>query len=250
MRGTRRFLPGRLKGAVVELTENGVDFDLWNREEHREERALEPARFVFVGRMVGWKGVDLLLEAWATLKKPSHYRLELIGDGPEHGKLQALRDQLGLASSVEFSGFQTQEECARRLAQADVLILPSLRECGGAVVLEAMASGLPVIATDWGGPAEYLEDSCGILVPVDSRDGFIAGLAEAIERLGADPDLRRRMGQAGRRRVQRYSWDLKVDRILEIYRRASAIGEETGLRGLSFGAPHSRRPLFPCDEGA
>ncbi len=103
----------------------------------------------------------------------------------------------------------------------DCLILPTLLESGGAVLLEAMAVGLPVIATKWGGPAEYVDDSCGILVPPDSRESLIAGLADAMERLARDPELRHRMGEAGRRKIQRfYTWDAKIDRILDFYHQA------------------------------
>ena len=77
-----------------------------------------------------------------------------------------------------------------------------------------------------GGPAEYVDDSCGILVPPNSREGLIAGLADAMERLARDPKLRREMGEAGRRKIERfYTWDTKIDRILDFYREAaSSIG--------------------------
>ena len=123
--------------------------------------------------------------------------LEIIGDGPMHTSWQTLADQLGLGSVVKFSGWLSQEACALRLQQADVLVLPSLFECGGAVVLEAMAVGLPVIATAWGGPTDYLDEFCGILVKPQSRESLVAGFASAMETLATSPDLRERLGQAG-----------------------------------------------------
>jgi glycosyltransferase involved in cell wall biosynthesis len=84
-----------------------------------------------------------------------------------------------------------------------------------------MAVGLPVIATKWGGPAEYVDETCGILVAPESRESLVAGLADAMERLASNPDLRRRMGKAGRRKIERfYTWDTKIDRILDFYREA------------------------------
>ena len=97
-------------------------------------------------------------------------------------------------------------------------MLPSIYECGGAVVLEAMASGKPVIATRWGGPADYLDESCGILIDPDGPEALIAGFAKAMETLMASPQLCASLGAAGRQRVVRdFDWEKKVDRILQIY---------------------------------
>jgi glycosyltransferase involved in cell wall biosynthesis len=129
----------------------------------------------------------------------------------------------GEAGRVHFAGWMSQADCARFLGDADALVLPSLLECGGAVVLEAMAVGLPVIASAWGGPMDYLDAECGVLVPVESRPGFVAGLAEAMARLAGDAALREHMGRAGRRRVvEEFDWEVKVDRMLRLYAQAAA----------------------------
>ncbi len=128
-------------------------------------------------------------------------------------------NQLGIADRVHFAGWVQQTECAQQLRTADALVLPSLYECGGAVVLEAMACRLPVIATDWGGPADYLDPSCGVLVPPTSRAEFIIGFAAAMLELGQSPALRRQLGEAGLAKVRAglLNWDHKIERILEIY---------------------------------
>src|SRR5215212_7219650 len=111
-----------------------------------------------------------------------------------------------------------QSQCAAELLQsADAMVLPSLFECGGAVVLEAMACGLPVIATNWGGPADYLDDTCGILVAPTSRDALIDGLAMAMRRLADSPSLREAMGRAARVRAAAFDWQQKVDRMVTLY---------------------------------
>jgi glycosyltransferase involved in cell wall biosynthesis len=100
------------------------------------------------------------------------------------------------------------------------LVLPSLRECGGTVLLEAMAAGVPCIATNWGGPGHYLDDSCGIRVDPASPEAFVAGLTDAMLKLAESPELRRQMGLAARRRVRStyFDWGAKADRMLEILR--------------------------------
>jgi len=131
---------------------------------------------------------------------------------------QALADQLGLSSVVKFSGWLSQEACALRLQQADVFVLPSLFECGGAVVLEAMAMDLPVIATAWGGPIDYLDESCGFLVKPDSRESLISGFASAMTTLAMSSELRKQLGQAGYARArQNFDWERKIDHILKLY---------------------------------
>ena len=212
---TRVALPAGVRGRVVELVENGVDLTLWQPAQSSEHTG--PVRFVFAGRLVDWKAVDLLLAAFARLTTPA--TLAVIGSGPEQPRLEEQAKTLGVAERITFHGWQAQPDAAKLLQAADAFVLPSLFECGGAVVLEAMATGLPVIATDWGGPADYLDPSCGILIPPTGREEFIVGLTEAMAKLAAAPELRRQLGAAGRAKaVQLYDWERKIDRILELYR--------------------------------
>ena len=187
-RRTRNALPLGIGGRVIELVENGVDFAIWRRGSVERQRN-DLTEFIFVGRLIDWKALDIILEAMRRLKGQLPVSLEIIGDGPMRESWQALASQMGLSSVVRFSGWLSQEACAARLRQADVFVLPSLFECGGAVVLEAMAMGLPVIATAWGGPVDYLDSSCGILVNPDSRESLIAGFSSAMTRLATSSTL-------------------------------------------------------------
>jgi glycosyltransferase involved in cell wall biosynthesis len=160
----------------------------------------------------------LVLEAFAAVVAQTDAVLEIIGDGDLRGELEAQTARLGIDSSVVFSGWLSQDQCALKLQQADALVLPSLREGGGAVVMEAMAVGLPVIATNWGGPGDYLNSCWGILVEPASKEGFVKGLTDARLKLTQSPELRPSMGCAGRERFrEHFDWERKVDRILEIY---------------------------------
>lgn len=217
---TRAALPvGHPK--VIELVENGVDRAIWTggAAERPLRGASDPFRLVFMGRLVGWKAVEITLEAIRKARAQGRdVRLDILGDGDIRAELEAQAKTARLDEVVRFLGFLPQEACAAHLRQADGLILNSLYECGGAVVLEAMSLGLPVIASAWGGPADYLDDSCGILVDPAPRHDFADRLMAAILRLADDPDLSRRLGAAGQARVAaEFDWDKKVDRMMEIY---------------------------------
>lgn len=202
---------------VVDLVENAVDFTLWPDPGPRVLRP-GPLRLVFMGRLIALKGLDIALQAMTRARHP--VTLDILGDGDQRAALEAQVVALGLQDSVRFHGFLPQTDCARHLVGADALILPSLRECGGAVVLEAMAMGLPVIASDWGGPADYLDATCGLLIPPAPRAGFADRLAAAMDRLAAEPDGARAMGAAGAVKVRAdFDWQGKIDRIESLYAR-------------------------------
>lgn len=197
---------------------------------HATKKNLKEIKIVYLGRLVSWKGVDLLLVAFKDLIAIlSEYKitLEIIGEGKQRTALEKQAQSLGLiidnndncvSSKIAFQGQLSQKDCAQHLKSADMMVLPSLYECGGAVVLEAMAMKIPVIATNWGGPADYLDETCGILVDPDSEASFIQNLTQAMEKLILNPDLRKSMGEMGYNKViNQFDWEKKIDRILEIY---------------------------------
>jgi glycosyltransferase involved in cell wall biosynthesis len=210
-------LPWGIRGRIVELVENGVDLTIWQQK--MPNAVTTPAlRLIFVGRLIDWKALEIVLEAIARASEHLTVSFEVIGDGPMRQTWQNMAKQLGLESMVKFAGFLSQSECAQRLQEADVFVLPSLFECGGAAVLEAMAVGLPVIATAWGGPLDYLDENCGILIEPSSREALVEGFSNAIIRLAGSTPLREQMGQAGYERAcQHFDWERKIDRILELY---------------------------------
>lgn len=220
---TNLALPSCLRGEVHELVENGVDLSVWHCPD-RPADAFDPdrpARFVYLGRLVDWKAVNILLEAFGKVVKETPAVLEVIGDGEDRKALEAQAKDLDLPDNcaVRFTGWLSQKQCAQRLAQADVLVLSSLLECGGAVVLEAMAIGLPAVATRWGGPVDYLDETCGYLIEPSSLPDFIGGLTDAMVKLAKSPDLRKQMGQAGRDKViKHFDWDTKGKFMLKVYR--------------------------------
>jgi glycosyltransferase involved in cell wall biosynthesis len=162
----------------------------------------DPAEVLYAGRLSPEKGVLELLEATEGLN------LVVAGDGP-------LRDRIPSAS-----GFVSHDELEQLYARAAVVACPSRREGFGVVCLEAMAHGRPVVATRVGGLLDLVVDGeTGIVVP--PRDP--AALRSALERLLADPDLRRKLGSAGRDRARtHFSWERVTDATLAAY--AEAMG--------------------------
>ncbi|WP_176556378.1 glycosyltransferase family 4 protein [Rubellimicrobium rubrum] len=228
---TRASLPFSSHPDVRVLVENGVDLATWQVGHFQKQPAKLPShvqgslRLIFMGRLVPWKMVNLTLEAiQLSLRQGANVTLDVLGDGPERAHLEQLVKDQSLERNVRFHGYLPQAACAEVVADADALILNSVRECGGAVILEAMALGLPVIATDWGGPADYLDESCGMLISPVPRESFVERLGAAILQLSWQPDLRRRMGEAGTRKiVDQYDWEKKIDMIVSIYAEVASV---------------------------
>jgi len=228
---TRQALPQGVCKQVIELVENGVDLSLWKSSTSNFQKTQSSVtHYIFMGRLVEWKAVDLLLLAFKHTASQVSISLTIIGNGLERNSLEQKARDLDLLANdanqpgkVFFAGWLSQQECSKQLQQSDVLVLPSLLECGGAVVLEAMAMEVPVIATNWGGSTGYLDASCGILVEPSSREIFIENLADAMIQLARSPHEREVMGRAGRERVMQYfDWEAKVDRMVEVYQQVTA----------------------------
>ena len=214
---TRQALPSCVQGEIVEVPENGVDLRIWSVLSDPPSNG-HPPRFLFMGRLVDWKRLDLAIQALANV--PGAY-LDVIGDGPMRAEWTLLAATLNLEDRITFRGWMPQYECAQYLQSATALLLPSIYECGGAVVLEAMATSTPVIAVAWGGPNDYLDESCGLLIPPVNATAVISGFAAGMQMLIDKPQLRIRLGDAARKKIEEsFTWEEKVDRVVEIYRQA------------------------------
>lgn len=223
---TRLALPEGLCKNVEMLVENGVDLSLWKTDRQNGQASFgsRPFTFAFVGRLVALKRVDIIVQSFAALTSRSRAAMLIIGDGPDREALQKLVSDLKLGASVRFAGWQTQVATANLLADTDCLLMPSIRECGGAVVLEAMATSKPVIATRWGGPADYIDASCGVLIEPLSEKQMTDDFAKAMDLMVECPDQAQELGSAGRARVElEFDWERKLDRMEQIYQDAIAI---------------------------
>jgi glycosyltransferase involved in cell wall biosynthesis len=154
---------------------------------------------LFVGRLEERKGVNFLLEAVALLNaRGSNVRLKIVGSGPQKEALQRQTEALSLEAVVTFAGTKDEAGVAEALRHADLLVAPSLSEGLPVVIMEALASGVPVVASAVDGIPELVRDGeTGCLVPPSDQQA----LADGVKQLLADPYLRQRMGDAGRQLV-------------------------------------------------
>jgi 2-deoxystreptamine N-acetyl-D-glucosaminyltransferase/2-deoxystreptamine glucosyltransferase len=172
-------------------------------------------RIGYVGRLASQKRADLLVQAFHRMRRPAC--LVLVGSGPEAPRIRHLVVQGPSADRITMAGFVEHTAIPAVLAALDVLVLPSAYEEMGSILVEAMAAGLPVVATAVGGIPEVVRDGeTGVLVP----PADVAALAEALDRLVADPGLRARLSDGARARAGAYSWPRLAEQVADVYRRA------------------------------
>ncbi len=193
----------------LEVVSRGVDTGLFNPG--RRSKALRTAwgltdddlAVLYVGRLAAEKNLPVVLQAFHALARVEpRARLVLVGDGPARPELQASQPQ------HVYAGVRRGEELAAHFASADLFLFPSLTETFGNVTLEAMASGLAVLAYDYAAAAEHIQHGIsGWLAPFDDTAAFIAGA----EHLAASPQLRSRLRNAAAAVSQALSWDRVID---------------------------------------
>jgi len=221
---TSDFVRSQLMGLVeqecwprLKTARSGIDTTQYRPPDTARDfsRNGRPITILNVAGMSRRKGHELLLDALADLRaRGIPFRAVLVGDGEERPRLEAHVEALGLsAADVHFSGAIGQDSMPGEYRKADVFTLPSYAEGVPTVLMEAMASGLPVVGTHVMGVPELIEhERSGLLIPPARADA----LADALARLAHDPDLRARLGQAARERVEQH---------FELRRAASGVGQ-------------------------
>jgi glycosyltransferase involved in cell wall biosynthesis len=183
------------------------------------DKKREVLRVLFVGRFVARKGPDMALEAFAefALKTPAAH-LTMVGDGPLLKRLRKRATALRISDKVDFVPWLPRKEVLRMFRAHDIFLFPSM-EGGGMVVLEAMASGIPIVCIDFGGPGQMVTSEVGIKVRVDSRSNVIHELAEALILISQDITW---CGETRHDRIiktarSHFSWEAKARLISELY---------------------------------
>ena len=218
-RETAELIPARYRSKVQTMLGIGM-------AAAEKDKALRPAAkpdgfvILFVALLRPLKGGSLALKGLQQLaRKHPEATLVLVGRGSEGERLAALAQELGVRERVQFLGGLSRPEVLGWMQVADTLLLPSLRDSGGLVLLEAMAQGKPVVCLDLGGPGEIVNEECGFKIRPGEPDQVVSDLTAALDKLASAPALRHAMGEAGRRRVhEHFDWDKRGKRMMEIYR--------------------------------
>ncbi len=222
---TLQSIPKRFHSRCHPFLENGVNLDLFTQASWPPAPSpTEPLRIVFVGRFLAFKGIPMLLKAIAEVHQIYPIQLIMVGSGPREHEWKKLAQQLQLSNIITWYGQATLAEVVTQLHQAHVLCLPSVRESGGAVLLEAMACARPVIAIQYGGPAEIVDDQVGCIIsPQGGTKAVITALTHCLTDIFEHPDHWRQRGEEGRRRaLNLYSWEKKIDNMLILYQQLIA----------------------------
>ncbi len=215
-RHTQGEIPARHQPKTVWLPENAIDPARFNLSAKQSLNG--PIRACFIGRLVPYKGPDMLLEAAAPLLRAGQLRLDIIGDGPMRGALEAQAARLEIAPAVTFHGMLAHEAVQGVAVQANLLTFPSIREFGGGVVLEAMALGVVPVIVDYAGPGELVSDRTGYKVPIGSRAEIIARFGALLQQIVADPAPLPGLAAAAQADVQaRFTWAAKAAQVARVY---------------------------------
>lgn len=201
-----------------------------------------PLKLLFVGNILTLKGIELALEAFRQSGIDGTFTL--IGSGNYEPAARALATRLGIEARLNFLGKLAREQVLGLYSNYDLFVFPSLHDTGGYAVIEAMLNELPVVCLDCGGPAVAVRENCGIKVPLGTRAGVMAGLAEAFRWYDQNRNALAEQGRAARKAVlQNYDWDRKGEEMNRCYEAAvSGVHDKRADRQDSFsrGGPAAK----------
>jgi len=208
------------------LYENGIPEEFFNQI-NILNKEVSKINLLLVGRLVPYKCADLVIESIGKLGQviQSKIRLSIVGDGSERNSLENLVKELNLGEIVRFSGWVNQQETLDYYRKADIFCFPSIREFGGAVVMQAMACGLPCIVANNGGIGEYVNEETGFKIEPISREYLTQELTSKIKLLVEDDRLRETMSTKASEKAREFAWENKARKIVEIYEKM--LGEKS-----------------------
>jgi glycosyltransferase involved in cell wall biosynthesis len=199
------------------VAENGVSGSLCSDAARCSQRD-KKLELIFIGALVPYKACDLALRAAAPLLRSDLAHFTVVGDGPERGRFEQLAKSLGVENSVSFCGMLTHSEAMQRLRSADVMVFPSVREFGGAVVVEALAAGVVPIVAAFGGPGDTVRPDVGFKVPLTNESDVVSRMTEILTDLVNNRELLDQLRQQGMAYVREcLTWEAKAQIVTRIF---------------------------------
>lgn len=215
-RFTASEIPKAYQDKCIYLPENAIDPSRFNLK--TDQVLEEPLRACFIGRMVPYKGPDMLLDAVAPFVREGKLLLDMVGDGPMLVDLKATAAREGIEAGVNFHGWLEHIKVQQVAARANLLTFPSVREFGGGVVLEAMALGVVPVICDYAGPGELVSDETGYKIAIGSRAEIVDGLRQRLGSILADPGALPAKAKAARERaLTHFTWTAKAEQVSRVY---------------------------------
>jgi glycosyltransferase involved in cell wall biosynthesis len=209
-------IPRRFAEKIVYLPENAIDPDRFNLVAAQDPAA--PLRACFIGRLVPYKGPDMLLEAAAPLLRAGALALDIVGDGPMRAALEAQVARDGTGGAVTFHGALPHRTVQNVAVRSQLLAFPSIREFGGGVVLEAMALGLVPLVVDYAGPGELVTEATGYRIAIGRRAEIVSRLRDRLAAIAEDRGPLGALATAARTRaLEQFTWAAKAAQVRQVY---------------------------------
>jgi alpha-maltose-1-phosphate synthase len=198
--------------------------------ESRRYDDIPPVRVCFLGRLVPLKNCNIVIRSAAALIREKKIRLDIVGDGWDRRNLEALTRDLGLEKDVTFHGWLPHPQAMEILAGSDVMALPTIREFGGGVVVEAMARGVVPIVMRYGGPSDLVEEGYGISLALKNESDTVQDLERVLKELVRNPDRIRQLGEAARVKARStFTWERKTELLAAVMNYAMGAGPRPDL---------------------
>ena len=198
--------------------------------ESRRYDDIPPVRVCFLGRLVPLKNCNIVIRSAASLIREERIRLDIVGDGWDRANLEALTRELGLEKDVTFHGWLPHPQAMEILARSHIMALPTIREFGGGVVVEAMARGVVPIVVRYGGPSDLVAEGCGIPLPLKNEPDTVRDLERVLNELVKNPDLIKQLGEAARVKAgSTFTWERKTELLAAVMNYAMGAGPRPAL---------------------
>lgn len=222
------------------VPENGVCYSLCSDDARRSKPGAK-FELIFIGGLIPCKACDLALRAAAPLLRSGLAHFTVLGDGPERKRLEELATSLGIENAVSFFGWVAHSEAIERLRVSDVMVFPSVRDFGGGVVFEALATGAVPLVADFGGPGDIVYPDIGRKVTLTNEDDVVLQMEKNLTELMQNRELLERIREQGMAYARAsLTWDAKARSMTKVLNWVARRGPKPELPPPKF--PDGRSP--------